>query len=128
MTLRTNVEADSAPAPLGDAAGAESDGPPLPRGVVLYIGDSRINFMLVEHLLMRWPEVTLLHAETGKDGLMAARAAKLDLILLDMRLPDRDALDVLKGLRGNEADRLTVCAGCGGLSTMTLKSGTGKCR
>lgn len=59
---------------------------------------------------------------------MAARAAKLDLILLDMRLPDRDALDVLKGLRGNEADRLTVCAGCGGLSTMTLKSGTGKCR
>ena len=96
--------------------------------MVLYIGDSRINFMLVEHLLMRWPEVTLLHAETGKDGVMDSRAAKRDLILLDMRLPDMDALDVLKGLRGNEADRLTVCAGCGGLSTMKLKSGIGKCR
>ena len=103
MTLRTNVEADSAPAPLGDAAGAESDGPPLPRGVVPHIEDNPTNFMLVEHLLMRWPDVTLLCAETGKDGLMAARAAKLDLILLDMRLPVMDALDALKEVRGNEA-------------------------
>ena len=90
-------------APLGSAGGAESAGSALPRGVVLYIEDNAVNFMLVEHLLLRWPEVKLLHAETGKDGLWMARSETPDLILLDMRLPDMDGLEVLAELRGGKA-------------------------
>ncbi|MEO8153670.1 MAG: ATP-binding protein [Rhizobacter sp.] len=103
VTLRTNVEVDSAAAPQGDPTDPESAGIQLPRGVVLYIEDNPVNFILVEHLLLRWPDVTLLHAENGKDGLAIARATRLDLMLLDMRLPDLDGLEVLKELRSHEA-------------------------
>ncbi|MEP7102543.1 MAG: ATP-binding protein, partial [Burkholderiales bacterium] len=102
LTLRTNAEDDSAPMPLGDAAGDAAAEGVSPRGVVLYIEDNPVNFMLVEHLLLRWPEVNLLHAETGADGLAIARAAAVDLILLDMRLPDIDGLEVLRHLRSTD--------------------------
>ena len=36
-----------------------------PSGVVLYVEDNRVNFLLVEQLLMIWSMVELHHAEDG---------------------------------------------------------------
>ncbi len=103
VTLHTSTAlAPAMPAPEGAQAADRPDRSP-PRGVVLYIEDNLVNFMLVEHLLGRWPGVTLLHAENGTNGLAIARTTAIDLILLDMRLPDMDGLDVLRELRGRPA-------------------------
>jgi CheY-like chemotaxis protein len=74
-------------------------------GVVLYIEDNPVNLILVEQLLMRWPGVVLLQAENGKDGIALARSGSPDLILLDMRLPDMDGVEILEALRSHEESR-----------------------
>ncbi len=88
-----------APPPIPQVLAA-NDVPPS--GTVLYIEDNPVNLLLVEHLLLRWPRVTLAQAETGSDGLTMARAVQPDLVLLDMRLPDMDGLAVLAALRSDE--------------------------
>jgi PAS domain S-box-containing protein len=83
----------------GDANGAE------PAGAVLYIEDNPVNLLLVEQLLSRWPGVEMLQAETGLDGIALARSATPDLVLLDMRLPDMDGVEVLAALRADPQTR-----------------------
>src|ERR1700704_489298 len=46
-------------------------------------------------------------ASTGEEGLRAAAAGGCDLIILDLNLPDRDGLSVLKTLR-QEGDATPV--------------------
>jgi CheY-like chemotaxis protein/anti-sigma regulatory factor (Ser/Thr protein kinase) len=75
-----------------------SDVEGLPAGVVLYIEDNPVNVLLIEQLLLRWPDVVLLQAETGRDGIALAQTAQPNLILLDMQLPDMNGLEVLAEL------------------------------
>jgi CheY-like chemotaxis protein len=104
VTLQTHGDANpTSPAPLTVVSGTTDDSEV--RGTVLYIEDNSVNLILVEQLLMRWPDVVLLQAETGKDGLAVARSAKPDLILLDMRLPDMEGIQVLLGLQQHAATR-----------------------
>ena len=111
VTLPTNSEPDDAQTTPSAPLGVDVPDDVLPAGVVLYIEDNAVNFMLVEHLLMRWPAVTLLHAETGRNGLAILRAAPVDLVLLDMRLPDMDGLQVLREIRAlNPTGSLPVVA------------------
>jgi CheY-like chemotaxis protein len=55
-----------------------------PSGVVLYVEDNRINFLLVEQLMMIWSLVELHHAEDGARALELARAVEPDLVILDL--------------------------------------------
>lgn len=41
------------------------------------------------------------HVRTGRDALVAAKAARFDLVLLDHRLPDLSGLEVGRRLRGD---------------------------
>ncbi|MBL0727150.1 ATP-binding protein [Piscinibacter sp. HJYY11] len=85
--------------PAGSTPGdADED---APEGTVLYIEDNPINLLLVEQLLLRWPGIRLLQAETGEKGIELAQALQPDLVLLDMRLPDMSGPEVLEELRAH---------------------------
>jgi CheY-like chemotaxis protein len=74
-----------------------------PSGIVLYVEDNRVNFLLVEQLLRIWSLVELHHAEDGATALEVARAVQPDLVILDLHLPDMNGLEVLRRLREEPA-------------------------
>lgn len=79
------------------------------RGKVLYIEDEPINFAIVEALLARHPQVQLIRAATGLEGVRLARSERPDFVLLDMHLPDISGLEVVRILNEDIAEgRLRV--------------------
>ncbi len=66
----------------------------------LIIEDDRTMIELIS-LLMRvsWPEVELISAENGKAGIALAKEHSIDLIILDIGLPDMEGFEVLKAVR-----------------------------
>jgi CheY-like chemotaxis protein len=97
--------------PLSAAEAAETaEMAPPSKGVakqVLYIEDNFSNLRLVERILGRWPEITLLPAMEGGLGLDLAREHRPDLILLDLNLPDMPGQEFLERLRG-EPETATI--------------------
>jgi CheY-like chemotaxis protein len=83
---------------------APEDQPSL-AGTVLYIEDVPANVALVAALLERFPEVRLLHAATGADGVAMVRSERPDFVLLDMHLPDISGLEVVRQLNEDIALR-----------------------
>jgi PAS domain S-box-containing protein len=67
------------------------------RHTVLYVEDNPANLKLVEQLIGRRPELALLTATDGHQGIEVARASVPDVILMDINLP---------GISGNEALRI----------------------
>jgi two-component system cell cycle response regulator DivK len=65
---------------------------------VLYVEDNPDNMMLVKRV-MEAAGHTLLQAESGLDGLAIAEKEPLDLILLDINLPDVDGYEIARRLR-----------------------------
>jgi two-component system, NtrC family, response regulator AtoC len=47
-------------------------------------------------------------ADSGRDGLAAAEQTAADVILLDLRLPDMDGVDVLRALRNQQPDAAVI--------------------
>jgi len=106
-TVRVTLPGAAGSAP---AAGDGKDRPAGPdghdlRGRVLYVEDNRVNAMLVEQMLARWPEVRVAIADDGASGLEQAEAAAPDVVLLDMQLPDMSGLEVLRRLRARPGTR-----------------------
>jgi DNA-binding response OmpR family regulator len=48
---------------------------------------------------IRWPEVEIITATTGRKGIELAENKSPDLIILDIGLPDMSGFDVLKKIR-----------------------------
>lgn len=67
--------------------------------VVLYIEDHPVNVLIMEALLLHRPNLRLIVATTGEEGLQAARVEQPDLLLLDYHLPDCSGSDLLAELR-----------------------------
>ena len=65
---------------------------------ILYIEDNPDNMMLVKRALES-RGYTLIEARNGLDGVVAAEKNELDLILLDINLPDIDGYEVARRLR-----------------------------
>jgi CheY-like chemotaxis protein len=65
---------------------------------LLYIEDDDNNISLVKALLKRRPQIELLVAMNGRDGVQAAIDNKPALILLDNRLPDATGSEILREL------------------------------
>src|SRR5689334_8800306 len=65
---------------------------------ILYVEDESAIIELMD-LILRHPNVTLLTAYSGEQGLRLAREHKPDLILLDVIIPDRSGWSIYYELR-----------------------------
>ena len=72
---------------------------------ILYIEDNPDNMMLVKRALESRGYV-LLEAFTGVAGVEAAESKEVDLVLLDINLPDIDGYEVARRLRGSSKHNL----------------------
>ncbi|WP_455209840.1 PAS domain S-box protein [Kaarinaea lacus] len=72
---------------------------------ILYIEDNPANVRLVKHVMKCRPNIHLLTATAGPQGLEIAARDKPDLVLLDITLPGMDGYEVLSKLQENEHTR-----------------------
>lgn len=73
------------------------------RRTVLYVEDNRSNIRLVQSILAQRPNVELLVATEGEQGIQQARKHNPDLVVLDLNLPDIHGAEVLRRLRAEPA-------------------------
>lgn len=70
---------------------------------LLYVEDNPANMMLVEDLIARRPDIRLLSARDGNQGIKVARASLPDMILMDINLPGISGITALKVLAADPA-------------------------
>ena len=95
------AELSAAGARVGQASPLAADA--MPRARLLYIEDKLVNQQIVQAALRPWSQLELHLADDGETGLRRAAELQPDLLLLDMRLPDIDGLEVLARLRSDPA-------------------------
>jgi len=66
---------------------------------VLYIGDDAHGRAEFVRIAKRWPMVKLLVARSGREGLAVAAERRLRIVVLDARLPDVRADELVVALR-----------------------------
>jgi DNA-binding response OmpR family regulator len=69
-----------------------------PRTILLVDDDTDLREMLVEQLSL-YEEFVVLEEETATKGIQAARAGVIDLLIIDVGLPDMDGREAVKILR-----------------------------
>jgi CheY-like chemotaxis protein len=72
---------------------------------LLYVEDNASNLLLVERILRDRPDIALMTATRGEEGLAVARAEQPGLILLDLHLPDMSGVEVLAALHDDPTTR-----------------------
>jgi len=70
---------------------------------LLYVEDNPANLMLVEDLIARRPDMRLLSARDGINGVAIARASRPDVILMDINLPGISGIRALRILAEDPA-------------------------
>jgi len=85
---------------------------------VLYVEDNPANLELVEQLIARRADLTLLSATNGPAGIALARTSLPKVILMDINLPGMSGIDAMRILR---ADPLTAHIPVVALSAMASK-------
>jgi len=75
------------------------DGTPL--RTLLYVEDNPANLELVAQLVARRPDLRLLSAADGVSGIVAARAYRPQVILMDINLPGMSGLEAMQTLRAD---------------------------
>jgi PAS domain S-box-containing protein len=95
-------------APAAASAGPLDEAPPQGRREaaarqLVYIEDEPLNVVLMQELFRARPHWQLRVACDGRQGLAMARQHAVDLVLVDMNLPDMNGLQVLQRLRADPA-------------------------
>jgi CheY-like chemotaxis protein len=70
---------------------------------VLYVEDNPANLKLVEQIMSRHPNINLLTATDGKQGVEIAQKKQPDVILMDINLPELTGFQALEILKNNVA-------------------------
>ena len=91
----------------GAAGAAPAAAPPLAAGSILYIEDNVSNVRLMQRMLNRRPDVKLVHAPNGPEGLALLRVLRPDLVLLDLHLPEMSGEEVLQRIWSDPDTRST---------------------
>lgn len=60
---------------------------------LLYVEDNPTNMKLVQQIIARHPDISLLCAVNGRCGIAMARASQPDVILMDINLPDISGIE-----------------------------------
>lgn len=94
--------AESPLSQLADLSALAPAPPEVPKRRVLYIEDNFSNLSLVEQMLAEQPHIELISAMQARVGLELAKQHALDLILLDLHLPDMPGWQVLAHLKSSE--------------------------
>lgn len=89
--VATDTPDDPAPQPPGSRRSGD--------GVVLCVEDNEANLALVTDALAPVDGLTLLVARTGAEAMAVLSATRVDLLLLDVDLPDIDGADLLARAR-----------------------------
>jgi two-component system KDP operon response regulator KdpE len=58
---------------------------------------------------LNWPDIELISAHTGEDGLTLVKTGNPDLVILDLGLPDTDGFHVLRGIRRFSEVPIIIC-------------------
>jgi CheY-like chemotaxis protein len=70
---------------------------------LLYVEDNPANLMLVEDLIARRPDIRLMSANNGNQGIEIARASQPDVILMDINLPGISGIKAMRILAEDPA-------------------------
>lgn len=100
MNTTTLSSPDKRSSPAGAAVSSK-------KHTVLYIEDNSTNRQLVRYIVDLRPELTLLEAEDGAQGLEMIRRHRPDLVLLDIHLPDMDGFTIFEQLQ-NDPDTAQI--------------------
>ncbi len=65
---------------------------------ILYVEDNQVNLKLVETILSDISNISLIFAQTGKEGILMAKENRPDMVLLDINLPDMNGFEVYQAL------------------------------
>jgi CheY-like chemotaxis protein len=72
--------------------------------VILVVEDDSVNFQFIEALLEK-TQVQLLHAENGMQALELCKTiSKIDLILMDIKLPDKNGYQITREIKAIRSD------------------------
>lgn len=69
---------------------------------ILYVEDNPANLKLVANILKRIPDIVLITATNGHEGLTTAADLLPDLILLDINLPGMSGIEICTALNNNQ--------------------------
>ena len=90
---------------LDQEAARDTNTPPSPStsgpSAILYVEDNPLNVRLIERVMSRRPDVTLMVAMEGQQAIELATEQQPDLVLLDLHLPDIPGDEVLRRLRAD---------------------------
>ncbi len=92
-----------AAAPAGTALAARAETLPDVRGTLLYVEDNPANLKLMEMIVARIPNLTMLTAHNAEMGLAIAADRKPDVVIMDINLPGMDGYAALKRLKADKA-------------------------
>lgn len=85
---------------------------------VLVVEDDEATAELIRLCLaMRWPDAAIDAVAEGAMALARVAEGHPDIVLLDLGLPDRDGLEVLRDIRGSSDVPVIVLSGWGEEST-----------
>ncbi|MBI5628918.1 MAG: response regulator, partial [Candidatus Rokubacteria bacterium] len=76
-----------------------ANAPPHPRRTILLVDDEPEVLHLVTRILSA-EDTAMIEARTGAEALAVARQTRLDLVILDIKLPDMGGTEVLRRIRG----------------------------
>ena len=75
------------------------DPAPCATQTVLYVEDHPVNVILMQAMCAKRPQVRLVVANDGEEGIRLAKSEQPELLLLDLRLPDCHGVDLLRRMR-----------------------------
>jgi CheY-like chemotaxis protein len=71
------------------------------QGQTILVADDEPEVLDLVRLLLEWENYTVVEAKDGEQALAQAQATQPDLILLDVRMPKMNGLDVLERLQAD---------------------------